>query len=219
MITLLKTASRHWSQPAVPRRVRWVRRWKRNKGTVALLLTLLVLSTLAFSVEAARPDLATASHGPSSQEIALGSDLALEADLSWVQESQADLRGQTLEGAILTGADLSEADLSGADLAGATLLGTHLRKANLAGAVLRQADLHYAVLNGADLRGADLRGANLQWIDLQDADLRGAQLVYARVHRAYLHGATLPDGTRWMPGYDLDRFTDPRHSDFWSVRH
>jgi len=186
-------------------------------------LALAVLGTLVVSAEAARPavDLATLAHAGAqvAQETVLDSELVRDADLRWLEGAQADLHGQTLEGATLTGADLSHANLSGADLAGATLLGTHLRKANLSEAVLRHADLHYAILTGANLRGADLRWANLQWIDLQDADLRGARLDYARLRRAYLHGATLPDGTRWRPGVDTDRFTDPTDPAFWVPLH
>ena len=225
MQTLYKPVFKRWQRPATVAWDRPSRRWHASRRYVALLLALAILSVLVGSVSLARPvagapiaEQAALGHVPPGravQETALDLDLAHEADMRWAQGERADLRGQTLEGATLTGANLRGADLREADLAGAALVGAHLRDANLSGIVLRRADLHYTILSGADLRGADLRWANLQWTDLQDADLRNARLVHAHLHRAYLHGAILPDGTRWMPGSDLERFTDPRHDEYW----
>jgi uncharacterized protein YjbI with pentapeptide repeats len=214
-MTTLSEQAESSLQPAAQRWFSWPSLWKKSKRYTGILLTLLVLSALALSAKAARPqlDLATiaTSHEQPAQQVALGRDLAHEADLRWVQGSQSDLQGLTLEGATMTGANLSGADLSRADLAGAALLGTNLGGANLSKAVLRRADLRYAVLIEADLRGADLRYANLQWVDLQYADLRGARLDHAHLHRAHLNGATLPDGTRWRPDTDMTRFIKPSY--------
>lgn len=111
----------------------------------------------------------------------------------------------------------------------------NLEEADLGLCDLRKVEFYRANLQNARL-WADLRGANL----LQ-ANLAGAQLVYSgdpneflpegegvRVpraykdgtpHRALLDGKTiLPDGKPWREerdGFDLARFTDATHPDFW----
>jgi uncharacterized protein YjbI with pentapeptide repeats len=200
-------------QPATLRPDVLFRRQRIVKRYGPLFLMWFVLGSALTAVSVSR--LAAGSGGKAARHEPASQEPARKAGLSWAQGRQSDLRGRTMAGASLTGADLQGADLGGSDMAGAVLLGTHLRNANLRGAVLRRADLHYAILAGADLRGADLCWANLQWVDLQDADLRGARLTFARLHRAHLQGAILPNGTRWVPGRDLERFTDPSHPEYW----
>ena len=86
---------------------------------------------------------------------------------------------------------------------------------------LYDGSLQGAYLVGADLRGALLIGADLERAYLVSADLRGAFLSCANLRGARLKaacfddGTRLPDGTNWMPGTDMARFTDPQHPDFW----
>jgi hypothetical protein len=102
-----------------------------------------------------------------------------------------------------------------------TLRGAALQEANLERAILREANLDQADLRGASLRWADLRGASLRGALLDQADLSGANLEEARLRGAALgyaeldEGTTLPDGSRWAPDSDTDRFTDPGHAHFW----
>lgn len=82
---------------------------------------------------------------------------------------------------------------------------------SLQGAYLVGADLREAILVGADLEGACLVGADLRGVFLAYANLRGARLKAAR----FDDGTTLPDRTKWMPGTDMARFTNPAHPEFW----
>ena len=101
-----------------------------------------------------------------------------------------------------------------------------LIQANLPGANLSDFDLQRAYLLGANLQGAALYQANLQAAHLFDANLQEAYLLRANLQGTYLENAnlqgaefdkytTLPDGTRWTPGTDMARFTDPKNPDFW----
>lgn len=76
-------------------------------------------------------------------------------------------------------------------------------------------------LQGIDLSGANLTGAWLDNADLKSAcllsvNLMDASLLYVDLSDAiYNMNTTLPDGTRWKPGTDMGRFTDPNHPQFW----
>jgi hypothetical protein len=109
---------------------------------------------------------------------------------------EANLHNANLQRAYLASAHLEGANLRGANLGGAVLPQVHLEGANL-----HNANLQRAYLASAHLEGANLRGANLQMVLWPDAE--------------FDEDTTLPDGTKWMPGTDMDRFTDPDHPDFW----
>jgi uncharacterized protein YjbI with pentapeptide repeats len=105
------------------------------------------------------------------------------ADLRFVDFSDANLRNADLHNFNLHGANLSGADLSSANLSGADLSSANLSDANLDGA-----DLSYAYLYGANLSGADLSGADLRYADLTDADLTDANLTDANFNEPRLSG-------------------------------
>lgn len=157
-------------------------------------------------------------------------------NLSGAKWTEAALGGANLEGVDLTGADLQRANLVFANLAGANLLWVNLQRADLWGASLRDAVMVEASLQGAQLTGANLTEANLRSANLQRAALmianlqraelvgtalQGASLMEADLQGAELAGAEfdettrLPDGSKWKPGTDLARFTDPDHPSFW----
>ncbi|MBE2183575.1 MAG: pentapeptide repeat-containing protein [Anaerolineae bacterium] len=131
----------------------------------------------------------------------------------------------------LEDAKLWEADLQGVNFQWAKLKRANLNNTVLAGANLIQANLQAARLRDADLRGANLFEAKLYRINglnalLQNADLSGAHLEGARLENADLRNAILtgahfdeltimPDGARWSPECNLDRFTDPAHPNFF----
>ncbi len=131
----------------------------------------------------------------------------------------------------LEDAKLWEADLQGVNLQWAKLKRANLNNSVLAGANLTQANLQAARLRDADLRGANLFEAKLYRINglntlFQNADLSGAHLEGARLENADLRNAILtgahfdeltimPDGLRWSPECDLNRFTDPAHPNFF----
>lgn len=133
----------------------------------------------------------------------------------------ANLRDVDLRGANLQKAELGESNLQDADLRFTRLLDANLGHADLQGAELRSTNLQYAALFRANLQDATLNGANLQHAALTKANLQAASLVLASLQNAHLNGAefneqtTLPDGTNWTPETDMERFTDPKHPDFW----
>jgi hypothetical protein len=152
--------------------------------------------------------------------ISLSSSDLEDLDLSFADFSEADLSGATLSGANLTGANLTGATLSYATLSyttlqGAILKGANLRGVNLRGADLRQTDLRDAFLRGAVLVQATLTGAMLQNAQLHTANLQDADLREADLGAAVLTRATLPNGATWETCTDMDRFTNPSHTDFW----
>jgi uncharacterized protein YjbI with pentapeptide repeats len=113
-------------------------------------------------------------------------------------------------------AELKRADLSGAQLRGSDWSCATLQKANLSTANLREANMQGADLRMTNLRGANLQGANLRLVGLKGANLVGANLAGASMWDAKLdESTTLPDGTKWLPGTELTRFTDPDHPNFW----
>lgn len=134
-----------------------------------------------------------------------------EASLRRALAHDADLRHATLAGAKLRLVDLAGARLQGARLGLADLQWANLSRADLTRAHLLRAKLQTASLRGARLQDADLTGADLTQADLSGADLRGASLADCTFDTS----TVLPDGSRWAPDSDLDRFTDPDHPDFW----
>lgn len=129
-------------------------------------------------------------------------------------------------------ADLSKADLHAADLCEANLYGADLSNCDLKDAQLREANLHNADLKQANLKNANLKKAILRRANLYKANLVGADLSYAILHGADLRLANLhavndietaimdehtilPNGDHWHDGYDLRRFTDENHPDYW----
>ncbi len=135
----------------------------------------------------------------------------IQADLKWINFSQADLFAANLLGANLTGsnlsrteldqANLSEANLTRADLSEANLYGADLKVANLSEANLTRTDLSEANLSQANLSRANLTAADLTRADLSEAnlsqaDLTGAIVSTEQLNRAKsLQGATMPDGS------------------------
>lgn len=142
-----------------------------------------------------------------------GADLS-GAHLQNVRLARADLFQVRLRNANLAGCYLGATNLEGADLQNAVLRDGNLREvrlpeANLSGADLQRAHMAAANLRGAILTRANLRSANLwraklQNADLTDADLSGANLDYAEFDTETI----LPDGSNWMPGMDITRFTN-----------
>jgi hypothetical protein len=111
----------------------------------------------------------------------------------------------TLRKAELTRANLYNANLEKADMRFAGLSYANLGRAYLKDAGLRGVDLTKASLERAKMGGIKLQGANLT-----NANLRGA----TGLGTADLEGATLPDGTEWMEGAELGRFTQSKHPYF-----
>ena len=87
------------------------------------------------------------------------------------------------------------------------------------GAGLGGANLHQAKLFFADLQNVSFRGANLELAELEYANLRGADLMYANLRIAsFDESVTLPDGTKWMKGTDIERLTNPEYPRFGAQR-
>ena len=161
------------------------------------------------------------------------------ADLQDANLSGKDLEASNLQGADLRGANLENTQLQGANLRdakleGAVIINTDLRGADLRNVDLQQADFYYADLSGANLKGTNWHGKDLNMIDLRfanlqdailsetnltDADLEYALLQNADLRDATLSEATLPDGSKFIDGTDLRKFTDPTHPRFAETLH
>lgn len=116
------------------------------------------------------------------------------------------------EGGYLSDGSLNAASLTGLDFSGAYLMHADLQGADLSDSCLAGADLFGADLRGARLVSADLAGANLDASDLRGANLSNATLDQSTVQLARLDAdSILPDASRWQPGLDLRRFSDPQH--------
>jgi uncharacterized protein YjbI with pentapeptide repeats len=138
--------------------------------------------------------------------VAIMADLT-RADLSNAALQEADLALCTLDGATLTDAALQSADLSSASL----------KEADLSYAALQSADLSAVALPGSppglppppkmptNLTGADLSHAVLQSADLSSADLTDADLTDAVLRDTTLSGALL--GGADLSGADLTNAT------------
>ncbi len=111
---------------------------------------------------------------------------------------------------------LTDGSLKGVSLFRSNLQESFLFGVNLQEALLFEANLQEAFLWRAKLQGVYLAGANLQGADLRLANLRGAKLEHPNFGKAkFSEDTILPDGTKWTPGTDMARFTDPEHPDFW----
>ena len=126
----------------------------------------------------------------------------------------------------LAGAELPAVRLAYADLAQTNLTGVNLTDANLWMADLTQTNLQLANLTRAQMINTRLQQASLVCANLSQANLwmsnfYGADLTNTSLKKAILTGAyfdkntILPDGSKWTPDVDLERFTDPRHPSFW----
>jgi hypothetical protein len=101
------------------------------------------------------------------------------------------LRDGSLKGIYLCEVDLKEEDLWGANLQEVNLSRANLQDANLQGCALEG-----TILDGANLQGVVFRSSYLGLATFSDDTI-------------------LPDGTQWVRGIDLARFTDPNHANFW----
>ena len=97
------------------------------------------------------------------------------------------------------------------------LVKAKLRLMNLDHAYLIKANLAYANLDRSNLREANLAGANLAKVNLCRADLTDANLTLVNLFETSLNGTILPDGTEWVYGTDMQRFTNPDHADYWDM--
>lgn len=85
------------------------------------------------------------------------------------------------------------------------------RDGTLHGAYLRNTSLQNGDLWGADLIGARLHHSNLQGTFFMEANLTNVDFQFS----VFDEHTTLPDGSKWTPGTDMGRFTDPTHQQFW----
>lgn len=143
------------------------------------------------------------------------------ADLKDANLSHADLQFAELSTS-LQGVDLSFAILKAAHLDKAELNEANLQDANLELADLNEADLHGANLQRTNLYGVQLAYANLEAANLDNANLAGTNLSFATLENAqsletalFDKTTILPNGDMWQTGYDLTRFADAQHPDFW----
>lgn len=112
---------------------------------------------------------------------------------------------------------LDGASLINADLVAVRLRDARLRRVDLHGACLRASKLDRVDLSGANLWAADLRDAGMKNVNLEGADLYHADLQGVKMIRVEMDERTrLPDGRRWSPEEDINRFTDSTHPGFWS---
>ena len=132
-----------------------------------------------------------------------------ETNLDYANLFAADLRGANLEGATLVLANAECADLVSANLKNTKILAASLDKANLFVANLSNSNLSHTSLVEATLIATNFHMAILDNVNLKDAllsqsNFRGAQ---------FNENTILPDGSKWEPGKDLSRYTDPEHPD------
>ena len=167
--------------------------------------------------------------GANLQEADLTGANLQEASLGTTHLQGANLRKSNLQGVDLTGAKLQGANLSWAKLQGADLTRAKLQRVNLTGAKLQGAVLSWAKLQEANLFGANLQEANLFGVNLQRANLLGVNLQRANLSGANLSGVCLleadlngtklertilPDAEIFDTRMDMERFTNPKHSEF-----
>ena len=133
----------------------------------------------------------------------LGDDSFLQrVDLTY-----ANLQGADLKQANLCGSGLNDSELENADLTNANLEEVWFMIANMKSAQLSNANLTGAILIGADLQGANLTGAYM----------KGAMLGGSKLEETTFTGTTLPDGSEYLEGMDLSKFTSPAHPDYYSI--
>jgi hypothetical protein len=102
---------------------------------------------------------------------------------------------------LLQGVEFQSADLKNVRFFEANLSDTKFRRVDLSGALLINTDLGRTSMFKVDLSGADLKNANL--IDAKFDNVE------------FDKETTLPDETKWIPGTDMRRFTDPEHPNYW----
>jgi len=129
--------------------------------------------------------------------------------------TDGSLRKVNLPLADLRGASFWTADLQEAFLLGAKLQRTPMFRANLQKADLSLANLQEAILAGANLKGAIMWDANLELAELVAGVYMGMKDNPETWEAEFDETTILPDGTNWTPDTDMERFTDPKHSDFW----
>lgn len=114
----------------------------------------------------------------------------------------------------------AETNMEFASLEGVKAHAAHFWKLNLFGSSFNKADLSHTQLfqlqlQGADLSEADLTGAYILRSYLDGANLRGVNLDNVVWHNENMlrgeHTTSLPDGTTWSEGTDMDRFTNENH--------
>lgn len=121
------------------------------------------------------------------------------------------------EDGILKEQDLQDANLQGVVMQFANLRHTDLSYADLRGADLKLANMRGATLVGAKLQGAELDEADLRGADLALANLEGTKLGFGGIMFAkFNEKTTLPDGDTWNRMVDMEKYTNPDHSDFYS---
>ena len=121
-----------------------------------------------------------------------------------------------LKNGSLANAHLNHADLEGVNLQDVPLPNARLALTNLRHAKFTRADLHNAYLKGANLQSACFRGTDLRGANLNDANLIDAHFDAA----TQLDSETiLPDCTYWEEGNDINRYTNPKHPNFWQPKH
>ncbi|MBZ0320262.1 MAG: pentapeptide repeat-containing protein [Anaerolineae bacterium] len=123
--------------------------------------------------------------------------------------ANADLQNAILHSADLRQANLDSANMTKAILRSAQLGHAFLHNANLQQADLTAADLESSLLISAILRSAKLSRTNLRYANLLNADLEGADLTGSDLYQA-----TLPNGSIWYEGMNIDQFTNPKPDDF-----
>jgi len=121
----------------------------------------------------------------------------VEADLSAVDLTVANLNRANLSGVDLNGAILSNAHLKEAELSYAYLGNSNLSGANISDASLKEADLSNSNANNADFSNADLSKINFVGADLRKSDFSKATLWRANLERAKLQGSNLSRTGLW----------------------
>lgn len=93
----------------------------------------------------------------------------------------------SLRNQVFSGANWEGADLAGADFQGSAIIFSNLR-------------------GGVDLTAAQLNDTSFDESDLSEV---------IGLETAYFKKIGMPDGEWYLPGTNLSRFTDPRHTNFW----
>lgn len=94
---------------------------------------------------------------------------------------------------------------------GYTLWKTYKQNEDYRNSNLYGANLKHSTLYRVNFSGADMRYSNMQKANLSEANLMNAKLSNA----LFDENTILPDGKKWTPETDIQRYTDPEHPDFW----
>lgn len=80
-------------------------------------------------------------------------------------------------------------------------------------------DFRHAWLRHSNFIFCSMKLADLEFADMKftegNIDFTDANLERVKFQAAYLPMSTLPDGSVWTEETDLERFTNPKHPDFW----